>query len=456
MYCVVDIETTGGNKNNSKITEIAIYKHDGNCLVDEFISLVNPESFIPEYISRLTGITNNMVSSAPRFFEIAKEIINITEGAVFVAHNVAFDYGVIQEEFRSLGYDFVRDTLCTVKLSRTMLPGYQSYSLGNICADLNITINGRHRAGGDAYATVKLFELIIEKNGGIVPLSDFEKPFHKETLNSNIKMNRFNDLPTMTGVYYLKNIDDEIIFIGKSKNIKSKVFNQLKGGNSKKSLLMATEVVDVDYWIAGNDLIASLKESDDIRAFCPKYNKTLKRKKYSYGLYSYKDRNGYERLVIRKSGDNDMAILTFENYDSALQKLYVLIDKYELCQKMCGLYEGKNGCFQYQLKQCKGACVGEEDPLNYNERIKSMICSVEFGYKNLVIIDRGRTADEYSVVYIENGCYCGYGFFNSDQSFSKPEDFKDVIDFKDDNRNSKNIISVYLKSGAKIIKQIPF
>lgn len=161
MYAIIDIETTGGSARMEKITEIAIYLHDGNQITGEFVSLVNPERNIPYFITKLTGITNEMVEDAPRFYDIARQIVELTEGRTFVAHNARFDYSFIREEFKSLGYNFRRNILDTVALSRKLLPGHKSYSLGNICNDLKILINGRHRASGDAHATVKLFEILM-------------------------------------------------------------------------------------------------------------------------------------------------------------------------------------------------------------------------------------------------------------------------------------------------------
>lgn len=164
MYTIIDIETTGQSAKNGKITEIALYRHNGIQVVDSFQTLVNPECNIPYFITQLTGIDNEMVSTAPKFYEIAKRVVEMTAGTVFVAHNVSFDYRFVQEEFKRLGYDYNRKTMCTVKLSRKYLPGHASYSLGNICSDLDIRIDGRHRAAGDAFATVKLFEIILQKH----------------------------------------------------------------------------------------------------------------------------------------------------------------------------------------------------------------------------------------------------------------------------------------------------
>ncbi len=164
MFAIIDIETTGNQYNFGKITEIAIYQHNGQAITGEFSTLMNPEMDIPLFITRLTGIDNAMVADAPKFYEVAKKIVEMTAGRIFIAHNVHFDYKFIQEEYKRLGYDYQQKTMCTVKLARKLLPGHRSYSLGKICSDLGIHINGRHRAAGDALATVKLFEILLEKN----------------------------------------------------------------------------------------------------------------------------------------------------------------------------------------------------------------------------------------------------------------------------------------------------
>jgi DNA polymerase III subunit epsilon len=164
MFAIIDIETTGNSYRYGKITEIAIYHHNGNKITDSFHSLIHPEMDIPFFITQLTGIDNQMVQGAPRFYEVAKKIVEMTAGRVFVAHNVQFDYKFVKEEFKRLGYDFNCKTMCTVKLARKLLPGHKSYSLGKLCSDLEIEINGRHRAAGDALATVKLFEILLKKN----------------------------------------------------------------------------------------------------------------------------------------------------------------------------------------------------------------------------------------------------------------------------------------------------
>lgn len=163
MYAVIDIETTGGSLRFGKITEIAIYLFNGENITDSFVSLINPECEIPAYITRMTGISNEMVAGAPKFYEVARKVVELTANKIFVAHNVSFDYEFIRKEYKELGYDFKRKTLCTVQMSRLYLPGYPSYSLGKLCANLGIEINGRHRAGGDAMATVSLLQRILKQ-----------------------------------------------------------------------------------------------------------------------------------------------------------------------------------------------------------------------------------------------------------------------------------------------------
>ncbi|MDB4584910.1 3'-5' exonuclease, partial [Draconibacterium sp.] len=140
------------------------FQHNGQKVTGEFSTLINPEMDIPLFITRLTGINNEMVKDAPKFYEVAKKIIEMTSGRTFIAHNVSFDYKFVQEEYKRLGYSYHQKTMCTVKLARKLLPGHRSYSLGKLCTDLGIEIEGRHRAKGDALATVKLFEILIEKN----------------------------------------------------------------------------------------------------------------------------------------------------------------------------------------------------------------------------------------------------------------------------------------------------
>ena len=294
MYAIIDIETTGGSARIEKITEIAIYQHDGEQITGEYVSLVNPERNIPYFITNLTGITNEMVEDAPRFFEIAKNIVELTEGRTFVAHNARFDYSFIRQEFKSLGFKYSRNLLDTVALSRKLLPGHRSYSLGNICKDLNISINGRHRAAGDALATVRLFEILMrrdmEENSG-KPL--LMKNTRLSKLNPKLDIRKIENIPEEPGIYYFYNEKGDLIYIGKSRNLQQRISTHLSNNTSNRTMEMRDQIADIDWDSTGSELIALLKESFEIKANKPIYNRAQRRTGFQWGIFSFTDKNGY-------------------------------------------------------------------------------------------------------------------------------------------------------------------
>ncbi len=172
LYAIIDVETTGGDSRRDKITEVAIILHDGQKISDRYCSLVNPGRPIPPMISRMIGITDQMVATAPKFYHIAREIVELTRDRVLVAHNASFDYYFLKNEFYQLGYEFRLPRICTVRFSRKAFPGLPSYNLDKLCYSLGITITDRHRALGDATATTKLFEMLLEEQHlrGIEPV----------------------------------------------------------------------------------------------------------------------------------------------------------------------------------------------------------------------------------------------------------------------------------------------
>ena len=455
MYTIIDIETTGGSHKNGKITEIAIYKFNGREVVDEFVSLINPEMYISPYIIGLTGITNEMVEDAPRFFEVAKQIIEITEGCVFVAHNAPYDYNFIKAEFASLGYDFERQTLCTVKLSRSILPGMPSYSLGNLCETFGIRNDARHRAAGDALATVELFKILLRKNDGIILPDDPYSRFSADSLHPQLSLDRIKLLPEKTGVYFLHDEDGDVLYIGKSKNIRRRVLTHLGNPKTKRAIELKNKTADISYFVTGSELVALLMESEEIKKNKPMYNRAQRKRRVTFGLYSYFDRKGYQRLMIKKNSGIETPIVSFDSMKEATNTLFRLVDEFELCQQLCGLYEGgSSGCFGYSVKKCKGACIGEEPADDYNARVEKMTGSMSCKFNNVVIIDSGKNRDDVSLVVIENGTYLGYGWMDKDNPVSSPEEFKVYIKFMEDNRDVRRIISGYLKNNKpeKIIE----
>lgn len=446
MYAIVDIETTGGNPARDKITEIAVYIHDGYNIIDEFVSLINPECDIPYYISKLTGITNEMVADAPKFYEIAGDLVRITENTTFVAHNVSFDYNFIRNEFKNLGYNFNREKLCTVRMSRKFFPGKKSYSLGNICNELGIKIEDRHRASGDALATTRLLELILKSNGEAKPLSLYTVNENAiKGLEKTINHELLSKLPEETGVYYFHNLKNEVIYTGKSKNIKQRVISHLSN-QTKKALEMKSELNDITFEITGSELVALLKESDEIKKIKPKYNRSQRRTIMSYGIFPFCDDHGYLNLEIKKITVSDEPVISFSSLTETRKQLYRYIEEFQLCQQLCGLYKSDHGCFQFQIGQCKGACVGKESSDEYNRRVRRLIEKLKYVHNNVILIDKGRSDSEKSVVVVENGKYLGYGYIDEAMNCNSVEEIKENICLMNDNKDIRQILNLYIRN----------
>lgn len=270
LYAIIDIETTGGKYNEERITEIAIYRYDGHDILDKFSSLVNPERRIQNFVVNLTGISDAMVARAPKFQELAKRIVEITDGCTIVAHNASFDYRVLRQEFGNLAYEYERNTLCTVQLSKELLPNLPSYSLGKLCKSVGIPVANRHRADGDAFATVKLLALLLQKDEAKSIFSEHVKEFSdvikKERISKVI-----GDTPIAVGVFYLHQKNGRIMYIGKGKNMRSKL-SQLLAKESKKVRSIQSKLSSVSYDESGNYVMARLLFNQEVAKHKPRYN----------------------------------------------------------------------------------------------------------------------------------------------------------------------------------------
>jgi len=389
-----------------------------------------------------------MLQNAPKFYEVAKRIIEITEGCIIVAHNAQFDNRILKTEFRRLGFEYKRETLCTVELSKNLIPDQTSYSLGKLTRSLGIPVSDRHRAAGDAQATVTLFKLLLAK--------DLDKNIIKESikLDQITKLEpKFIDivdqLPTITGVYYIHKADGEIIYIGKSKNIKKRV-NQHFIKTNIKSKKIQLQVHSVTYEETGSELIALLKESEEIKRNKPKFNRAQKQTIFSHGLYNFTDENGYTNLKIEQVNGKKIPITTFSNFKSAKSFIHRTTDEHNLCQKLTGIHLANNNCFNYTIKQCFGACIDEETQIDYNKRVNKIINKYSFNNQSMVIIDRGRAIDERSAILIENGEYKGYGFYNLNYQINTIDVLNSIITKMESNKDTQHIIQTYLRRNKKI------
>ncbi len=437
IYTIIDVETTG---RGNRMTEIAIFKYDGAEVIDEFTTLINPESLIPAHITALTGIDNQLVANAPVFADVAEQILNITEDSIFVAHNVNFDYNVIGSEFKRIGINFKRQKLCTVRLSRQLLPGYRSYSLGKLCKDLKIDLVDRHRARGDAEATVTLFELLLKHPKAAEVFSNFMNKNSREgTLPPNLPKATFEALPNTPGIYYFKDKRGKIIYVGKAKNIKKRVLSHFYS-KTKKSLDMVRETQDIDFELSGSELIALLMEDAAIKHNFPIYNKVSKRTIQSYAIFSYEDRNGVIHLAMNKGRLVSEPLITFFNKRALRLYMEDICKTYNLCPKYCHLQESVWECNHYSITDCKGVCRNEETSINYNTRVLQAIKAISENKKEIVIKEKGRYPNEDSFIWIKDNVYLGYGFITHEDQVNYKADLANYLIPQKDNIDIQKIL----------------
>lgn len=456
MYCIVDIETTGNGIKGNRITEIAIFKYDGFAIVDEFTSLVNPECEIPYFITGLTGIDNHMVRNAPTIAEIADAILDFTADSVFVAHSVNFDYNVIKEEFKNLNREFIRKKLCTVRLSRQLLPGYHSYSLGKLCSALEIPLKDRHRARGDAHATTLLFKKLLRTHGAAEVFKKFLNAKSQEsTLPPALPKEVYDKLPSKPGVYYFKNSAGKIIYVGKAINIKKRVLSHFYD-KAAKEITLCNKTADIDFELSGSDLLALLMESDAIKKHYPEFNRAQKRNIQQYAIFSYQDRNGILHLAYNKLQLVPQPLLMLYNTTNCRKYLEELCKTFALCPKYCHLQEGVEHCSHYSIKICDGICRGDEAVDDYNAKVASALEEMKTQDTTFAFKEKGRNFSEQAFVYIENGKYAGYGFIEKESGVSTSEDLAAFLIRQKNTLETQRIVQSYLmKNPEKHLIELP-
>ena len=444
LFAIVDIETTGGNPTQGGITEIAAFVHDGEKIVDRFHTLLNPERFIPGFITGLTGIDQQMVADAPTFQDIAHRLFEFLKDKVFIAHNVNFDYSFIREAFKNHGYTFDVPKLCTVRLSRKAFPGYGSYGLGRICEQLSIKIENRHRAFGDAEATAVLFGMIYSKSQELV-FSSLKKNNGEAFLPPNISKEQYLKIPNSTGVYYFHDAKGQVIYVGKALDISSR-FKGHFSGNSQDSdkTKLRSEIHDVSWEVTGSEFLAYLFELLEIRRLWPKYNRAQKFKASSWGLYQYEDSQGFIRFQIGKSTNGLFPLIQFDNHSEGWKFLMDKIKEHQLCPKLSGIQKVPNECYDVKIGMCKGACCDKEESLSYNKRAKEFIALLRQQSGNIIIKDKGRSASEEAALYFENGIFSGYGFFSKEQDLRTDTEIMDQLKKVKQYPDSKYILRTFL------------
>lgn len=422
-YAIVDIETTGGNASGSRITEIAIVIHDGTRIIERWETLVNPEKEIPLPIFALTGITNAMVRHAPVFETIAEKVLELLNDRIFVAHNVNFDYSFIRHELEAAGFKWTARKLCTVRAARKLRPGLRSYSLGNLCRALDIPIENQHRAGGDVNATAILFSRLLEWDSEGALAMMVKKTAQDQQLPPNLPPKDFEQLPEKPGVYYFYNQYRKVIYVGKAVNLKKRVASHFSGHSAKPQRQhFLREIHGISFEVCATEIMALLLECSEIKKLWPEYNKALKRFEPKFGLYDYEARNGYRYLAVGKLSKFQTGLAVFNNAYEGVNLLLQLAKEFGIDSRFCKYGTPADGAVIVKYDTNDFPDVG-----THNQKVQNALDSLTQERPSFAIIDKGRTLDERSCIWVENGHFYGMGYMGSDVGFSDPSEVKDYV-----------------------------
>jgi len=403
--------------------EIAVYNFDGEKVVSSFDSLINPKVEIPPYIQKLTNINNEMVADAPTFEEVADVIADLTSGNVFVAHNVNFDYSILKSEFKNLGKRFTRKKICTVELSKLIIPGMESYSLNSLTKDLGITMKSHHRAGDDARATVEVLAHLIENDSSGILEKRLKKGFDHYNLPNSLTPEAIKKIPEDTGVYYFKGSDGKMVYVGSTNDLRERVLNHfLPIEGSKKRIRLQKSVDIVEYEETGSELLARLKEAEAILTKKPSLNRPNYNSKLKFGVFLNEDKRGYKTVRVRAIKPGERVLTAYRNSEQAETAIYKRMEQYGLCAKLCGKSKGTGPCRLFKVKRCKGACIGRESKASYNRKVNRAFKYFKLPHEKFLIVGEGRNVSEYSGVLVHGDIVKGYAYFKKTN-----EDYQKVI-----------------------------
>jgi DNA polymerase III subunit epsilon len=428
LYAVVDIETTGGYAAANGITEIAIRITDGKNILRHYDTLLNPIYSIPPYVQTLTGITNEMVSGQRKFSDVAQELYQLLHDKVFVAHNVNFDYSFVKHHLRESGYDLNSKKLCTIRLGRQVIPGLKKYGLGNFCRSVGIDIEQRHRAGGDADATVKLFHHLLteDRNGHAEKMLKGKN--NEQYLPPNLESKYLKRIPYQPGVYYFHDKKGKIIYVGKAKNLYKRVnshFANNKPNKQKQEFLK--NIYSISYKVCATELMAFILESVEIKKLWPQQNRSQKRFEHSYALYSFEDSKGYMRLAIEKKNKSLPCLYSFNLLVEGHTLLRRLSHQFSLCPKLCYLQHDNIECVGQSDNRCKGTCDHKEAPAEYNKRVTDCIEQLNVELPTFALIDTGLYGKDKSCIVMEKGRFYGMGYLPKSLDFQSLETIKEHL-----------------------------
>jgi DNA polymerase-3 subunit epsilon len=426
VYAVTDIETTGGYASANSIIEIAIYIYDGNSIIEEYQSLINPGRSIPRFISSLTGITEEMVQLAPSFEDVAGKIVELLQGKVFVAHNVNFDYSFLKHHLDLCGYNLHCNKLCTVRYSRKIFPRLASYSLGSLCRHFEIPVTNRHRAAGDARATVELLRLLQKRDVNNYLQKMIGRQSKEQYLPIHLNKEDIESLPLTPGVYYFHDEKDKIIYVGKALQLRKRVTSHFSNNNSTRQRQeFLRNIHRITYQQCGTELMASVLETIEIKRLWPKYNRATKGFEASYGMYMYEDGNGYLRLAIDRKHKHIEAVQFFYNQLEGMTELKRIANEFLLCYKLC--FIDRSGSETCSSPACNGACKQAEEAVKYNARVMLAIEQMKKELPSFAIRERSYFNNQDACILMENGRFYGMGYVPVDFDIANRGELKKML-----------------------------
>jgi DNA polymerase-3 subunit epsilon len=441
MYAIVDIETTGSHPADNGITEIAIVLHNGTEVEGVYETLINPGYLIPPYVVQLTGITNNMVATAPPFAEVAGNIHRLLQNRIFIAHNVNFDYSFIKYHLREAGYEWNPKKLCTLKLSRKAFPNLPKYGLGHLCRTMNINIENRHRAGGDAKATAVLFTMILEKGGEKMIKEFLKKENREQILPPNLPSEQIKNLPYTPGVYYFHDEKHKVIYVGKAKNIKQRVVSHFTGLNAgKKRQEFLRTIHSVTYKECATELMAFIFESIEIKRLWPKYNDSQKTFEHKYGIYMFEDSKGYQRLAIDKKRKYYEPLMAFNLLSDANRLMWRLVKEHELHPALCFLDKTKTEHVYPEQEE-------------YNNKVQLALQTLQSQMSSYAVFEQAAFSDAYACILVENGKFYGMGTLPENINITEMQELKKHVEIYPENEMIRTYIRSYIqKNPAKVLQ----
>jgi DNA polymerase-3 subunit epsilon len=405
----VDVETDGTNYVNGHVIEVAAIRVENGVVTDEFRSLINPGKEIPRFITGITGIKTSDVESAPYFDRIADRLYEVMEGALFVAHNVRFDFSFLKSEFRRVGIDFSPRLFCTVRLSRALYPEQKSHKLASLIERHGLSFEARHRAYDDAHALWQFVQIVVRDFSPADVTIAFKKQQRYQALPPGISWQDINALPDTPGVYFFEDDDGAPLYIGKSVTIRRRVMSHFNQDSEQyREFKMSQRVKRIRYMETSGELEALLLESHLIKEKQPLFNRKLRRISKLVVVREQADSHGYSTLTTGvlddpTQADDHSIIATYASRGKAKSSLESIIKLFQLCPKLCGIEKAKGACFSYQLGKCKGACVGAELPQSYNERVAEAFDKRrvdDWPYDSPVIVQERTVDDEVSKGFV--------------------------------------------------------